>query len=94
MAARRRISFARIGCVAVLGSAPLLVAGCDPVFDIGGSFFPSWMVCLIVGVVLAAGLRLVLVRIGVEPHLGPLPLVYGCLAALLTMSTWLVFFRT
>lgn len=94
MAARRSISLAPIANVAVTGAGSLFLAGCDPVFDIGGSFFPSWMVCMIVGVVLAIALRLVLARIGVEPHLGPLPLVYGCLAALLTMSTWLVFFRT
>jgi hypothetical protein len=94
MAARRSISFARTAGALVLGSSAFLGAGCDPVFDVGGSFFPSWMVCLLAGALLATGLRLVLARIGVEPYLGPLPLVYGCLAALLTMGTWLVFFRT
>ena len=93
MGVRRGISSSPIGGLAVLG-AGLFLEGCDPVFDFGGSFFPSWMVCLLAGVVLTAGLRLVLARVGIEPHLGPLPLVYGCLAALLTMSTWLVFFRT
>lgn len=63
-------------------------------FDVAGSFFPAWMLCLVVGASLAALLRLVFHRVGVEPYLGPLPLVYGCLGALLTMTTWLVFFRT
>jgi hypothetical protein len=27
--------------------------GCDPVLDVFGSFFPAWVVCMTVGVVLA-----------------------------------------
>jgi hypothetical protein len=75
-------------------SLALLASGCDPVFDIGGSFFPDWMLCLLAGAALAVLVRLVFARIGIEPHLGPLPVVYGCLGALLTMITWLVFFGT
>ncbi len=77
-------------CVA----ASLTVAGCDPVVDIEGSFFPAWMLCLIAGVVLAAIARLAFARLGIEPYLGPLPLIYSCLAVLLAMTTWLIFFHT
>ena len=48
---------------------------------------------LLVGIAAAVGLRLVFARLGLEPHLGPLALVYTCLALLLSMSTWLLFFR-
>jgi hypothetical protein len=47
-----------------------------------------------VGVVLTIALRPLFVRLGIEPHLGPLPLIYTSLAVLLTLATWLVFFRT
>jgi hypothetical protein len=84
----------RPASAATIAVATVLAAGCDPVFDVAGSFFPSWMLCLVVGAALAAVLRLVFFRVGLEPHLGPLPLVYGCLGALMTMVVWLAFFST
>ena len=78
--------------IAALGAA-LAVGGCDPVFDIEGAFFPSWMISLLAGVLLTVVLRLVFLRSGLEPHLGPLLLIYTCLALLLTMTTWVLFFH-
>lgn len=74
-------------------AAALLVPRYDPLVDVEGAFFPSWMLCLLVGIGLAVVLRLLFARLGLEPHLGPLPVVYGCLALLLGMSAWLLFFR-
>ena len=74
--------------------ATAFAAGCDPVIDVFGSFFPAWVVCMTVGVALAALVRPLLARAGLEPHLGPLLLVYPSLAILLTMLTWLLFFST
>ncbi len=73
--------------------AALTLGGCDPVFDIDGAFFPSWMISLLVGVLLTVALRLAFLRNGLEPYLGPLPLIYTCLALLLTMTTWVLFFH-
>ena len=86
----------RVGRAAALGialTAALALAGCDPVFDVEGAFFPSWMVCMLGGVIGAAALRPLLGRSGLEPHLGPLPLVYSCLALLISFAAWLTFFR-
>jgi hypothetical protein len=74
-------------------AAALAASGCDPVFDIEGAFFPSWMISLLAGVVLTVVLRLLFLRVGIEPYLGPLPLIYTCLALLLTMSAWVLFFH-
>lgn len=74
-----------------LGAAVL--GGCDPVFDLEGAFFPSWMLSLLAGVLLTLALRLLFLRSGVEPFLGPLPLIYTCLTLLLTMTTWVLFFH-
>jgi hypothetical protein len=49
---------------------------------------------MIAGVVLTVALRPLFVKLGLEPHLGPLPLIYTSLAVLLTLGTWLLFFRT
>jgi hypothetical protein len=74
--------------------AVLSAAGCSraPTFNILGSFFPSWIVCGVLGILLAAGLRLFFVRIKLEPDLSPLILVYPCLAAFFTFTLWLIFF--
>jgi len=71
----------------------LLATGCDPVLNIFGSFFPAWVVCMVIGITLAIAARSLLAIAGLEPHLGPLLLVYPCLGLLLTMATWLVFFH-
>jgi hypothetical protein len=76
------------------GAAAGVLAGCDPIIEIQGTFFPAWLLCMIVGVVLTVALRPLFVRLGIEPYLGPLPLVYTSLAVLLTLGTWLLFFRT
>ena len=71
----------------------LLATGCDPVLNVFGSFFPAWVVCMVIGITLAITARSLLALAGLEPHLGPLLLVYPCLGLLLTMATWLVFFH-
>ena len=77
------------------GLAPLvlLVAGCEPILDIEGSFFPAWMLCIAAGIVLAILGRRLLAMLGLEPYLGPLVLVYPSLALLLTLIIWLTLFK-
>ena len=64
-----------------------------PQINILGSFFPSWMLCLLIGIVAALLGRLVLVRTGLDPHVGPHALVYPSLAILVTLVLWVAFFR-
>ena len=79
-----------------LSAAPfaLLAAGCAPVINIEGSFFPAWLLCLLLGVAITAALRPVLARSGLEPHLGPVLLVYPSLCLLLTFAAWLLLYRS
>jgi YtcA family len=72
----------------------ILMAGCDPIVSIQGSFFPSWIVCMSVGGVLTAVLRQLFAVLRLEPHLGSLLIVYPSLWILLTMLMWLTFYRT
>ena len=71
--------------------APLL-SSCSraPSVEVLGSFFPGWLVCFIVAIVLTAFARLGLLRLRVKAAL-PL-LVYPSLAALFTFLLWLIFF--
>jgi YtcA-like protein len=72
------------------------LTGCRgaPSINLMGSFFPGWMLCIGLGVIGALLLRRVFVRIGMEPHLGPLPVVYFCLWLLISLASWLLFFRS
>ena len=71
--------------------APLL-SSCSraPSVEVLGSFFPAWLVCFIVAIVLTALARLALLHLRVKAAL-PL-LVYPSLAALFTFLLWLLFF--
>ena len=70
-----------------------LLAGCTraPSFDIDGSLFPAWLVCLVLGLLIAILTRWLLVRQKV-PIILPI-LVYPSFAALFTFLLWLIFFR-
>ena len=74
--------------------ATLSIAGCSraPSFNLLGSFFPAWILCGVIGILLAVAVRLFFVRIKLEPQLKPLILVYPCLAAFFTFTLWLLFF--
>lgn len=76
-------------------SIPILfAAGCSraPSFNILGSFFPAWILCGVIGILLTAAVRVVFVRMQLEQELSPLILVYPCLAAFFTFTLWLLFF--
>lgn len=79
-------------CYRLAPLGPLLLAGCSraPSIDILGSFFPAWLFCLILAVLLATLIRLVMLRLRVKVVL-PI-LVYPSLAVLLTFALWLIFF--
>jgi YtcA family len=71
-----------------------LLTSCSraPSFDIVGSFFPAWLVCLIAAIVLTAVTGWLLRRLHI-PVAVP-TLTYPSLAALFTFALWLVFFRS
>jgi hypothetical protein len=71
----------------------LLSAGCDPVLNVAGSFFPAWMVAMAFGVVLTVAARYVFVVTRLEAYMGPPILIYASLGVLLSVLTWLVLYR-
>jgi len=64
-----------------------------PQINIIGSFFPSWMLCAAIGIVIAVLARRLFLRLGVDPYLGPRALVYPSLALLVTLVLWVTLFR-
>jgi hypothetical protein len=73
--------------------AGMLCTGCSraPSFDILGSFFPAWLLCLALGLSLTVAARWVLLRVGVA--LAAPILTYPSLVAVFTFALWLGLFR-
>ena len=94
MKTRLRTNAVCVRIAIVAASAPLSATACSrvPSLNILGSFFPAWLLCGIVGIVLAAAVRILFVRLNFERELSPLVVIYPCLAALFTFSIWLLFF--
>jgi hypothetical protein len=70
------------------------LTGCshDPSLEISGSFFPAWMISILIGIVATMLAHRLFVWLGVDPFLKPYLVVYGALALSLTLATWLLFY--
>jgi hypothetical protein len=70
------------------------LAGCRraPTFNILGSYFPAWLVCLFAGIVLAIVANRLLFRFALDKEILWPVLVYPCLALLCACLLWLICF--
>ena len=64
-----------------------------PRINIVGSFFPSWMLCAAIGIVAALIARQLLVKLRLDPYVGPPVLFYLSFAILITLVLWMAYFR-
>ena len=73
-----------------------VLTGCQraPAFDVLGSYFPAWLFCFVLGILLTIGARVLLRKYNLLEALSPPLLMYSCLTAFFTCATWLIFFRT
>ena len=95
VAARPCLSCKMLGR-AMIGMNLIFLTGCQgaPSINLLGSFFPGWMLCMILGVIGALLLRRVFIKTNIDAHL-PLPaFVYLCLWIFITLLSWLLFFRS
>ena len=84
---RQRISL----CELILAALLLTSCGRAPSFDLLGSFFPAWLACLAISVVLTVVARWLLLRLQVAIALPAL--TYPSLTALVAFAFWLALFR-
>lgn len=83
----RALLFAGVPSILVLG-------GCDPIFDVGGAFFPAWLLAAVIGLVVTILVRAGLVHWGIDRRLFGGGFAYIGLFICLSILTWLWFFRT
>jgi hypothetical protein len=78
--------------VALLSTA---LAGCrrSPTFNILGSFFPSWLICLFAGIVLAAISNRIFARFSLDKEILWPVVFYPCIALFSACGLWLIFFN-
>ena len=88
---RTRLDEAARATASAIALAPC--AGCAPLVDVAGAFFPAWMLCILIGIAATVLLREVLARTRLEASLGPLLVVYPSLAAAISLFLWLVLYR-
>ena len=83
----------------VFFAATALLSGCGdtathaPTVDIIGSYFPSWIMCLVLGIALTLVLRMLLIGLKIDAHLRLKVIVYTCAAACFAFAVWLMFFK-
>jgi hypothetical protein len=77
----------------ILMLTAFFMTGCGraPTFDILGSFFPAWLACLALGVVLTAAARWILSRLHIAIAIPVL--TYPSLTSLFACALWLALFR-
>lgn len=83
-------SYVAFGVVLCAAFFPI---GCalSPTYDIMGSMFPAWLLCIVVGIVLAVLSRWLFLRFRIA-LLYPV-IAYPCIAAIFTFAIWLIFFQ-
>jgi len=77
---------------AVLFATAISGCGRAPTFNILGSFFPSWLICLVAGVILAAIANRIFIRLALDKEILWPVVVYPCLALLFACALWLILF--
>lgn len=64
----------------------------SPQIDVFGSYFPAWMVCIVLGIVMTVIVRKLLVALEIDGQLRPAGLVYLSLWVVFALSLRLVFY--
>jgi hypothetical protein len=77
---------------ALLLAVCMSLAGCarSPDLNVFGSYFPSWIVCALAGIVFAAVMHRVFGAVGIDKSLPAPLLVYLSLAVAFTFAMWLI----
>jgi YtcA family len=79
-------SFALCGCTRIASYAPSL--------DVYGSYFPAWLICLIVGVVLTVLVSLIGRGLDLRSFRMFGPLIPISLILIFSITTWFLFFAS
>jgi YtcA family len=79
-------------CLALV--ALMMLTGCQsaPSFSIAGSFFPDWVFCCLLGIVVAVAAYRLFIALKMERAVQPAVLIYPCIALSCAVTLWLLMF--
>ncbi len=69
-----------------------LLSGCSCIQEIGGAYFPAWLLSILIGWALSLITRFLLIRVGIDGWIRPRSIGYPCLGVFFTLLTYLIFF--
>jgi len=76
---------------ASVGVAGLLSGG-SCIQEIGGAYFPAWLLSILIGWALSLISRFILIRVGIDGWIRPRSIGYPCLGVFFTLLIYLIFF--
>jgi hypothetical protein len=68
----------------------MLALSRSPSFQIAGSYFPAWLIAIVVGIILMIVVRVLIARAGLAQFIRPPALVYLSMALAFTLVIWLI----
>ena len=77
--------------VAALGATGFL-SGCSCIQEIGGAYFPAWLLSILIGWALSLISRFILIKVGIDGWIRPRSIGYPCLGVFFTLLIYLIFF--
>ncbi len=78
------------GWLGLASCSSLTGCGGSHVVNVLGSYFPVWLLCMIVGAVVCFVAHSLFLRFKIEPYVGPLPLMYLCIVVAVSCLLWLL----
>jgi hypothetical protein len=72
--------------------AIVFLQGCSCIQEIGGAYFPAWLLSILIGWVLALISRFILIKVGMDGWIRPRSIGYPCLGVFFTLLVYLIFF--
>ena len=69
-----------------------LLTGCSCIQEIGGAYFPAWLLSILVGWLLTGVIRFILIKVGIDGWIRPRSIGYPSLIVFLTLLIYLIFF--
>lgn len=69
-----------------------LLSGCSCIPEIGGAYFPAWLLSILIGWVLSVIVRFILIKAGIDGWIRPRSIGYPALNVFFTLLIYLIFF--
>jgi len=68
------------------------LSGCSCIQEIGGAYFPAWLLSILIAWALSMIVRLILIKAGIDGWIRPRSIAYPFLTVFFTLLIYLIFF--